>query len=319
MKDFLEKALRQSVIIMEDDGIYKKLPIAYRGRYDIFRLETNGVLWMAIHPKDELGLIMLRKDRVRVEKAAGLNCALFLDRASFYIKEKLMEEGVPFVIKGKQLFLPFIGYLLSNANERKLAPVHLISFLTQKMLLTAIYEKWNDIKVSDAAERLNISRKSASRCFDELEYLDINVLGMKGKSRVIQIPVNRKQLWEEIIDRLRNPVIRRFVLCEDMNLAKKAGISALCEYSLLSDNTYPTYAVTKKEITDSGIKLVRQVGTSEEIGCVVLELGYFIDFLGKGVQDPLSVALSVTADEQEEERVGISVKEMLEEYVWLKA
>lgn len=304
---------------MEDDGIYKKLPIAYRGRYDIFRLETNGVLWMAIHPKDELGLIMLRKDRVRVEKAAGLNCALFLDRASFYIKEKLMEEGVPFVIKGKQLFLPFIGYLLSNANERKLAPVHLISFLTQKMLLTAIYEKWNDIKVSDAAERLNISRKSASRCFDELEYLDINVLGMKGKSRVIQIPVNRKQLWEEIIDRLRNPVIRRFVLCEDMNLAKKAGISALCEYSLLSDNTYPTYAVTKKEITDSGIKLVRQVGTSEEIGCVVLELGYFIDFWGKGVQDPLSVALSVTADEQEEERVGISVKEMLEEYVWLKA
>lgn len=319
MKDFLEKALRQSVIIMEDDGIYKKLPIAYRGRYDIFRLETNGVLWMAIHPKDELGLIMLRKDRVRVEKAAGLNCALFLDRASFYIKEKLMEEGVPFVIKGKQLFLPFIGYLLSNANERKLAPVHLISFLTQKMLLTAIYEKWNDIKVSDAAERLNISRKSASRCFDELEYLDINVLGMKGKSRVIQIPVNRKQLWEEIIDSLRNPVIQRFVLCEDMNLAKKAGISALCEYSLLSDNTYPTYAVTKKEITDSGIKLVRQVGTSEEIGCVVLELGYFIDFLGKGVQDPLSVALSVTADEQEEERVGISVKEMLEEYVWLKA
>lgn len=304
---------------MEDDGIYKKLPIAYRGRYDIFRLETNGVLWMAIHPKDELGLIMLRKDRVRVEKAAGLNCALFLDRASFYIKEKLMEEGVPFVIKGKQLFLPFIGYLLSNANERKLAPVHLISFLTQKMLLTAIYEKWNDIKVSDAAERLNISRKSASRCFDELEYLDINVLGMKGKSRVIQIPVNRKQLWEEIIDSLRNPVIQRFVLCEDMNLAKKAGISALCEYSLLSDNTYPTYAVTKKEITDSGIKLVRQVGTSEEIGCVVLELGYFIDFLGKGVQDPLSVALSVTADEQEEERVGISVKEMLEEYVWLKA
>lgn len=319
MKDFLEKALRQSVIIMEDDDIYKKLPIAYRGRYDIFKLETNGVLWMAIHPKDELGLIMLRKDRVRVEKAAGLNCALFLDRASFYIKEKLMEEGVPFVIKGKQLFLPFIGYLLSNANERKLAPVHLISFLTQKMLLTAIYEKWNDIKVSDAAERLNISRKSASRCFDELEYLDINVLGMKGKSRVIQIPVNRKQLWEEIIDRLRNPVIRRFVLCEDMNLAKKAGISALCEYSLLSDNVYPTYAVTKKEIADSGIKLVRQVGRSEEIGCVVLELGYFIDFWGKGVQDPLSVALSVTANEQEEERVGISIKEMLEEYVWLKA
>ncbi len=25
----------------------------YRGRYDIFTVATNGVLWMAIHPKDD--------------------------------------------------------------------------------------------------------------------------------------------------------------------------------------------------------------------------------------------------------------------------
>lgn len=316
MKEFLEKALQQNVVISQDNEIYKKLPLAYRGRYDIYKVETNGVLWLAIHPKEEIGLVMLRKDRARVEKVSELNCALFLERASFYIKEKLMEEGIPFVIEGKQVFLPFIGYLLNGANERNLAPVHLISFLTQKMLLTAIYEKWNDIKVSDAAEKLNISRKSASRCFDELEYLNIDVLGMKGKSRVIRIDGDRKRIWEQVIGKLRNPVIRRFSLCEDVKLHKTAGISALSEYSLLSDNDYPTYAVTKKEITDSGVKLVRQVGKSEEIGCVVLELGYFIDFMEKGVQDPLSVTLSLTEEEREEERVDISVKEMLEEYVW---
>ena len=49
-----------------------------------------------------------------------------------------------------------------------------------------------------------------------------------------------------------------------------------------------------------------------------MELGYFIDFFGKGLQDPLSVALSLTREEQEEERVKISVNEMLEEYVWSK-
>lgn len=261
---------------------------------------------------------MLRKDRARVEKVTELNCALFLDQASLYIKEKLMEDGIPFAIKNKQVFLLFLGYLLNCANERSLALVHLISFLTQKMLLTAIYEKWNDVKVSDAADKLNISKKSASRCFDELEYLNIDVLGMKGKSRVIRVAGDRRQLWEQVMGKLRNPVIRRFTLCEDVKLYKTAGISALCEYSLLSDNDYPTYAVTKKEITDSGVKLVRQVGKSEEIGCVVLELGYFIDFMGKGVQDPLSVTLSLTEEEREEERVDISVKEMLKEHVCRK-
>ena len=318
MKEFLEKTLRQNVIMTENKEVYKKLPLAYCGRYDIFTVETNGVLWMAIHPKDNVGLVMLRRDRAGVEKMTGLNCAIFLDRTTFYIKEKMMEEGIPFVIEGKQVFLPFIGYLLSKENERELTPVHLISFLTQKMLLMAIYERWNEVKVSDAAKRIGVSTKSASRCFDELEYLNIDVLGMKGKSRVINIPDDRKQLWQQIERVLRNPVIRRFVLGEDMKIEKKAGISALCEYSLLSDNVYPTYAVTKRELKTSGVKVEKQVSELEEIGCVVLELGYFIDFLGKGFQDPLSVVLSLTGEEQEEERVDISINEMLEEYVWSK-
>ena len=92
MKEFLEKALQQNVVISQDNEIYKKLPLAYRGRYDIYKVETNGVLWLAIHPKEEIGLVMLRKDRVRVEKVSELNCALFLEWTSFYIKEKLMER-----------------------------------------------------------------------------------------------------------------------------------------------------------------------------------------------------------------------------------
>ena len=102
-----------------------------------------------------------------------------------------------------------------------MAPVYLISFLTQKMLLMAIYERWNEVKVSDAAKRIGVSTKSASLCFDELEYLNIDVLGMKGKSRVINIPNDRKQVWQQIENVLRNPVIRRFVLREDMKLEKK--------------------------------------------------------------------------------------------------
>lgn len=318
MKTFLEKALQQNVIIKENERIFEKLPLAYRGRYDIFIVETNGVAWTAIHPKNETGLVMLRKDRARVEKTAGLNCAIFLDRATFYVKEKLMEEGIPFVINGKQLFLPFIGYLLSNANERELAPVHLISFLTQKMLLIAIYERWNNVKVSDAAKRVGVSRMSASRCFDELEYLNIDVLSMKGKSRVITMPEDLKKFWNQNVGVLRNPVIQRFVLNDNMRLEKKAGISALCEYSLLSDNEYPTYAVTKKELKDSGVRTARQVRMSEEIGCIVLELGYFIEFDGKEMQDPLSVMLSMTKEEKEDERINISINEMLEEHVWSK-
>ena len=120
---------------------------------------------------------------------------------------------------------------------------------------------------------------------------------MKGKSRVIIVPADIKNFWKNTQSIWRNPALARYALKEDIALEKKAGISALCEYSLLSDNKYPTYAITKKEITGVGIKKMKQAYSGEEIECVVLELGYFIDFGNKSLEDPLSVALSLTEEE----------------------
>ncbi len=95
---------------------------------------------------------------------------------------------------------------------------------------------------------MRVTKMSASRCFDELEYLGIDVLGIKGKSRIICIPADIRSLWNQLKTILRNPVIFRYELREDIKLNKTAGLSALCAYSLLSDNEYPTYAITKKRI-----------------------------------------------------------------------
>lgn len=316
MKEFLEKTLRQNISMEETEHLNDKMPLAFRGRYTVFKIETNGLAWIAIQPKNDVGLVMLRKDRAGIEKIAGLNCAIFLDTTTFYIKEKLMDEGIPFVLKGKQVYLPFIGFLLSHSNERDIVPVHLISFLTQKLIFVAIYEKWEMVTVSEAATKLEVSKMSVSRCFDEIEYLNVDIIGMKGKSRVITVPTDIKKLWNDIQPVLRNPVIARYELREDIHLENKAGISALCEYSLLADNEYPTYAVTKKEIAHVGVKKMKQVHPGEEIGCVVLELGYYIEFKNKALEDPMSVTLSLTEMEKQDERVNISINEMLEEYVW---
>ena len=316
MQEFLESVLKKSCSVKENISLYNELPLAFRGRYTVYDVETNGMHWIAIQPKADAGLVMLRKDRAKVQSTSGLNCAVFLETTTFYIKEKLIEEGIPFVLKGKQIYLPFIGYLLSDSGVRDIAPVHIISFLTQKLILTAIYEKWDGITVSKAAERLGVSKMSVTRCFDEIEYLNVDILNMKGKSRVLTIPQDIRSLWENIRSVMRNPVIKRYDLKEDIHLKKRAGISALCDFSLLEDNSYPTYAVTKKELSETGIAKMKRIQMGEEIGCTVLELGYFIDFAQKSTEDPLSITLSLSDEEKEDERVLISVNEMLEEYVW---
>lgn len=316
MKEYIEKCLRRPVLIEYNPKLYQKLPLKYKGIYDLFSVFQDGVEWIIAQPKRDVRLNALRYDRQQIEKAAGLNCALYFTKLNPYSRETMLNEGIPFIIGEKQMYLPFLGILLSENADRRLKPVHMISFLTQKLLLCAIYETWYDMNVTKIAERLDVTKMSVSRCLDEIEYLDLNILVKSGKTRKIRIDDDIETVWKQIKPVLRNPVITRFQLTKDIQLKKKAGLSALCEYSMLSDNPYPTYAITKKELRDVNIHSFRQRVAGEEIGCEVLELGYFIEFRGKQIQDPLSVLLSLPEKDTKDERVQICIEEMLEEYVW---
>ena len=316
MKDFIEKSLRRPVTLVENMEILKKLPLKFKGSYELFSVYQDNVEWIIAKPKKELRLNALRYDRNQIDKVAGLNCALYFNKLNYYTKEIMLNEGIPFILEGKQVFLPFLGMLLSEKNNRRLVPVHTISFLTQKLILCALYEKWNDMNVTKIAEKLGVTKMSVSRCLDEIEYLDIKILDKSGKTRKVSVSEENKVLWEEIKPVLRNPIITRFQLAEDIRLDKKAGMSALCEFSMLSDNEYPTYAIIKSELKETNIKQIRQISIGEDIGCEVLEVGYFIEYNGKMVQDPLSIMLSLSAEDLEDERVQICIEEMLEEYVW---
>lgn len=316
MKEYIEKCLRRSVTIEKNMELYKKLPLKYTGTYEVYSVYQDGIEWILAVPLNTVRLSALRHDQKQIEKVTGTPCALYFTKLNHYTKEMMLTEGIPFIFEGKQMFLPFMGILLTNNSDRRLKPVHTISFLTQKLLLCALYEKWNQMNVTKIAEKLGVTKMSVTRCLDEMEYLDIDILDTTGKTRKISVGNNIKSIWENIRPVLRNPVIARFQLADDIGLENKAGISALCEYSILSDNAYPTYAITKKELSDTNIKSYRQISVGEEIGCEVLEVGYFIDFEDKKVQDPFSVMLSLSEDDKEDERVQICIDEMLEEYVW---
>lgn len=315
MKEYLEQCLRRKIEITEFEK-KKSLPLLYAGLYHLYSVKMDGIQWLMAEPKEKLGLASMRKNQRQLEKLTGLNCALYLKKLNGYSKDVMLNEGIPFVVEGKQIYLPFTGVLLTGETDRTLAPIRQISYLTQKILLVALYEKWEEMTVTKVAESLGVTKMSVSRCFDEIEYLEIPILAMKGKSRVIRMDGDPKELWEEIQPILRNPVITTYEMAEDLKLEVKAGMSALCEYSMLEDNSFPTYAITKKELQKLQIKKKQLVPKGEEKGCVIQELGYYINFQNRNLVDPLTVLLSLTNEEKTDDRVSLSVDEMLKEYVW---
>lgn len=315
MKEFIEKSIGMEVDIKDVD-YNGKLPMIYFSLYDFKIASMHNIEWLIAIPKEKINLAQLRKNHRQIEKLLDMRCALYIKNTSTYSKNAMIEDGIPFIVEDKEIYLPFLGILLNFARERTIKPVQRISFLTQKMILTAIYERWNEVTVTKAAEQLDITKMSASRCFDEIDFFDMPILGTKGKSRVINVPDDIKELWSSIEVYMRNPVINNFYINDNLNLPVFGGMSALAEYSMMSDNKYPTYVVAKKDIKDLELKDRLVDIKKDEPSCIIQEVGYVVSF-GKGdAIDPLSLLLSLSDDEKKDERIEISIREMLEEYVW---
>lgn len=316
MKAFIENVLRQSIVLTEYTET-DRFPLYYRGNYHLFQLEIGKVIFLLAEPQSNLNLAEIRRQHRQLEKMTGLSCALYLKQLNYYAKDRMLDEGIPFIWEDKQVYLPFLGVLLQEGTERVLRPCEQISFLTQKLLLIAIYEGWKEVNVTQAAKRLEVTKTSITRCYDELEVLEIPYLKKKSRTRLFSSLGSKKDMWNTLQPYLRSPLIYSYKLEKDIEqIELLSGISALCCYTLLEDNEYPTYAVTKKDLQELELDKKNRVPGGERPGCVVQELGYSIEFGDGKAVDPLTVLMLLTEEEKKEPRVEKAIHKMLEDFVW---
>lgn len=314
MKEFIEKILHQKIELVPFDCT-DSFPLVLRTNYDCFTMKIEGQECILAVLNGEINLSTLRKQYKRISQITGKYCVLYFKKLNYYSRDKMLEEGIPFIWEERQVYMPFLGLLLQKNETRDLKPCTRISFLTQKLLLTAIYDEWDDVSVTKAAERLSVSKMSVTRVFDEIESLDIPVLKRSGRSRRYARIGNKKEIWEIIEVFLRSPLLREYHLENEFpEKLMKSGISALAEMSMLGDNSYPVYGITKYDVRKKRIEREQEVPRGELPGCIIQELGYCIPFKDGEVIDPLTVYLLLK--KEEDPRVEIALEEMLEEYVW---
>lgn len=319
MLKFIQDMLHVKVTLSayEDMG---NLPLAIRGLYEISMAAVEGVTFLLVRPKEKVSLTAMRKNRLLIKKQAGLECVLQLPEATAYVKAKLLEEGVPFILEGKEIYMPFLGVALSNKKERIIPPVERLSFTTQKLLLTAIYKKWREVSSSEVAHQLGVANMTITRCFDELDGLELPLVQRSGSKRLFVHNESTQDLWALVRPALRSPISKTYRLENeiDTNGFQLAGISALSFYSQLADNAYQTYALQKKQkgmLPDA----IEQVPKGEVPAAMLLLTHYrmdHIDLFPKHVMDPLSAVLCLSDAELSDPRVEASIEEMMEEYVW---
>lgn len=319
MKMYLESALHLPVTVM-DFKPKRPLPLFLLKGYSLFKVTIGGVECIFAEPEVEVNISSLRKQQKAIERLLETRCVLYLPKATQYAKACFIEENIPFVIANKQIYLPFLGLVLDSRDERRLKPCTYISFLTQKLLLISIYEKWYRVSVSQAAVRLAVTKTSITRCYDEIEALKLPYLQRKSRARLFSAADDVKRMWAELQGILRNPVLQSIGLKNAIEAELPlGGLSALSFYSMLGENSYPIYAVAKQHLSKLDLDSSVFAANDENPACVLQEVGYEIPFGTGAAADPLSVALTLTEEDLDDPRVEKSMEEMLEDIVWSRA
>ena len=291
------------------------LPLYLRNGYYLYSLAISGATCLLAEPKEPANLTALRKQSIQLKILTGLDCVLCLEVVRIYTKEKMLAEGIPFVIAGQQIYMPFLGIALTNNCAREIPVIDKISFSTQKLLLTAIYEGWVQTTLTEAAKALNISKMSVTRCFDELESLGLMLVKSEGKMRRFNYKSGRRALWETVRPFLRNPISRQYRLGEqlDIGFEKLGGMSAVCHYSMLADNHYTVYAISKDDAKEIGKLKLPLVPENETPFIIIHVMSYNLEYHEANAIDPLTAILSLTDEEKTDPRVEAAIDEILEE------
>lgn len=300
---------------IEDYPDKEHLPIYLRKSYQLYLAEYANIKFVLAEPCEKINLVTLRKQRLQIKALTGLECAWYFESLNWYARKTMLQEGLPFIEKNRQVFLPFLGIALSPEKQREFQPREKVSFLTQRFLLEAIYHNRQHITVTEAAKVMNVSKMSITRCFDELEALNLSLIEKKGRTRKFVWENGPEDLWKLVSGYLRNPVIRSYALLQPLAIKKKrlGGMSAISHYTLIADNDYVTLAVTREEENELRLKEQVCLPDNEHPEMLIQVLPYELEYADNKAIDPLSAILSLTEEEKNEPRIESAIEEILEE------
>jgi DNA-binding MarR family transcriptional regulator len=231
----------------------------------------------------------------------------------------LIEQKVPFIVSGNQMYLPMLAIDLREHFRRIREKAPTFSPSTQVVVLHALLRDAGKVLIpAELAPQLGYSAMTMTRAFDELETANLAEVTVRGRERCLRFVGGRKEIWEKALPFLRSPVSKRLFIRRASGLegAMRAGLTALARFSMLAPPEYTTYALSREDW-----KALRQRHKINEVpvqdpDASEVEVWWYppVLFAEDGIVDPLSLYLSLKEDR--DERTEAALEEMMEKFKW---
>jgi DNA-binding MarR family transcriptional regulator len=253
----------------------------------------------------------------------GLPVIFVTQALASYERRRLIEQKVPFLVPGNQLYLPDLGVdLREYFRLRQPAADAPLSPATQALLITALLRphwepKWHP---AAAGARLAYTPMTISRATRELVGAGLADISRVGRSQYLMMTASPRETWERAAPVLRSPVQRTVWSLSPVpvdatgRIWRWAGLSALARRSMLDEPGIPVMAVGRADW-----QALRQ--HIEEVpeaipGSRAWQVWHYSPALSPDgdLVDPLSLILSLR--DSTDERVQSALDEVKEQLRW---
>jgi DNA-binding transcriptional ArsR family regulator len=302
-----------------------KLPYFLQDAFDTRELTLLGhPILLANHRTGRAqGLAEVRAQLNKLKAIASLPVIFVTDGLASYERKRLVEQQVPFLVPGNQLYLPDLGIDLREyfRQTQQQAPATALSPATQALLIAALLHKpWQaEWKPAKIVANLGYTPMTLSRAVRELTATGIVKLERRGRDRHLNTDRSPQEVWEQAKPLLRSPVKRTVWVPPTSKWVppkiRIAGMSALAQLSLLAEPALPVYAVSAAQWKAAMKAGVEELMEPRE-GCCEWQLwNYSPELLANSrTVDPMSLTLSL--QHETDERVQMALDELRKQFPW---
>lgn len=322
MKEVLVKYLKANV----DDGIriskllnQSSMPLILLEKYkfyEIYILENKCIL--IEESSISSGIAEMKKHMSLIMKKQNSNVIFLFKNISKYKRKSMIKERIPFIIESGQMYLPFLGFDLSNETKQNSTVTSYFSPAAQLLYLYFLYNENLELNATELAAEMNISRMHAVRALNSLYELDLLTYYIGGKT-------GRSKYYKRILDTeyyqigkafLKSP-IQKLVYVDYLDSEyPEAGLNLLSKISMINPSTREIRAISKIESRKYSEKFTSDIDEIKNEKLIEVQLwDYDPMFLAKnGGVDILSLVLSLK--NTNDERVEKAIDELLKGEKW---
>ena len=246
LKDYLGNLLGKSNVAIESNRDIA-LPL-YLHSYAYSVISLYGKSYVFVAAKESLNIKVYKAQKSKIEALFDCPAVLLLEKSKTLQRQNLIQNNIMFVEIGKQLFMPTVGLALQSTRDIVTPQVDKFTPQMQLCALFFLYHGKGEYTVKQIAAKTQLNNMAISRGMSVLEDLGIVSSASVGRTNYYKLCVSKQEYLQKIEPYAISPVHKSVWVNKNKKPHEtlRAGYSALSDYSMLADNEYETYAISKE-------------------------------------------------------------------------